>query len=186
VRLFVAIQISEEPRRALAEVISHLTALAPRVKWVRAKNLHVTLKFLGNTDPAKLQPLENALSIIRSNGFVTLNFQGLSFFPNEKRPRVFWAGMEATPNLKTIAAGVDQAVHNLGFPLDERPFTPHLTLARFDPPGIAPKLSAAIAENASRSFGSTTTNQFHLIESRVKPNGAEYTTLRSFPFVAES
>jgi len=186
VRLFVAIEIPGEIRRALGAFIQELRAMAPQVKWVRAENLHVTLKFLGHTDDAKLPPVERVLGTVRSAAPVMLNFRGLGFFPDEKRPRVFWAGMEASGNLKTIASDIDHAVHRLGFPLEERPFSPHLTLARFEPPGIHAKLGAAITANRSREFGSTTTREFHLIQSNLKPSGAEYATLHSFPFAAET
>lgn len=185
-RLFVAIEIPEGIRDELAIFIKELRAIAPQVKWVRAENLHVTLKFLGHTDGARLPAVEKALSAVRDTEPVSLRFRGLGFFPNEKRPRVFWAGMEPSANLTTIAESIDHAVHKLGFPLEERPFTPHLTVARFDPPGVHPKLASAIAENVSRDFGSMAASQFHLIESKLKPSGAEYTTLRSFPFASET
>jgi 2'-5' RNA ligase len=185
-RLFVAIEIPEEIRNALASFIKELRAVAPHVKWVRAENLHVTLKFLGHTDDAKLSAIEDILRGVRSSDPVALTFQGLSFFPNDRRPRVFWSGMQASASCKAIAADIEHAVHKLGFPLEERPFTPHLTLARFDPPGIHPKLASIIGENHSRDFGSMTARKFHLIQSNLKPTGAEYLTLRSFPFTAET
>ena len=185
-RLFVAIEIPQEIRNGLAIFIKELRAIAPQAKWVRAENLHVTLKFLGHTDSTRLTAIENALSAIHDADPVTLAFRGLGFFPNEKRPRVFWARMDPSANLKAIAAEIDHAIHKLGFPLEERPFAPHLTLARFDPPGLHPKLAAAVAENTSRDFGCMTACQLHLIESKLKPTGAEYTTLRSFPFAAET
>ena len=185
-RLFIAIEIPESIRSAFASLLKEFRAVAPQLKWVRAENLHVTLKFLGETDPAKLGALQNVLSAVRSAEPVSLEFRGLGFFPNEKRPRVFWAGMEASANLKTLAADIDQTVHPLGFPLEERPFTPHLTLARFSLPGIPPKLLQAINEKNSQSFGSLGTRQFHLIESKLKPAGAEYTTVQSFHFTSEA
>jgi 2'-5' RNA ligase len=186
VRLFVAIQIPADIRAGFAVFLKDLAAIAPRVKWVRAESLHVTLKFLGNTDPAKLAPLQKVLASVHSPEPVVLDFHGLGFFPSENRPRVFWAGMEPSPHLNSLAQDVDRAVHRLGFSLEDRPFTPHLTLARFNPPGMPPMLSTAAHENTTRSFGSFTARQFHLIESKLKPTGAEYTTLQSFSFVAEA
>src|SRR5208337_1175983 len=85
-----------------------------------------------------------------------------------------------------VARGGDRpAMHKFGFPLEDRPFTAHLTLARLQPPGLPPKLAAAVQESPSREFGSLMAREFHLIESKLKPAGAEYTTLQSFPFVAE-
>jgi 2'-5' RNA ligase len=186
VRLFIAIEIPQAIRSTFASLLKEFRAVAPQVKWVRAENLHVTLKFLGETESAKLGALQNVLSGIHSTEPVNLDFRGLGFFPNEKRPRVFWAGMEASASLKTLAADIDQAVHRLGFPLEERPFTPHLTLARFQPPGIPPKLLQAIQEKGTQAFGSLRTGEIHLIESRLKPTGAEYTTLQTFHFATEA
>ena len=185
-RLFVALEIPGEIRGALAVFLKELRAIAPQAKWVRADNLHVTLKFLGEVEPSKLAAVKTTLAAIRSPQAVVLDFRGLGFFPNEKRPRVFWASMEASPNLAPLAADVDQALHKLAFPPEERPFTPHLTLARFNPPGLPPHLEAAAQQNQSRGFGSLTTREFHLIESKLKPTGAEYTNLQSFPFVSEN
>jgi RNA 2',3'-cyclic 3'-phosphodiesterase len=183
-RLFIAIALPDEIRAALTRFIGELRAIAPKTKWVRAENLHVTLKFLGETDPARLPGVQNALASVRNAESVTLDFQGVGFFPNERRPRVFWVDMQASANLKALAEAMDHEMHKLGFPLENRPFTPHLTLARFEPPGASPPLAAAAKQNAQRTFGSLITNEFHLIESRLKPRGAEYTTIQSFPFVA--
>jgi len=186
VRLFIAIEIPENVRTAFAALVKEFSALAPQLKCVRAENLHVTLKFLGETDPSKLGPLQNVLSDVHSAEPVNLEFRSLGFFPNEKRPRVFWAGMESSANLKTLAVDIDEAVHRLGFPLEERPYAPHLTLARISPPIIPPKLLQAINEKSNQSFGSLSTRDFHLIESKLKPAGAEYTTLQSFHFASEA
>jgi 2'-5' RNA ligase len=186
VRLFIAIEIPESIRTAFAALLKDFRALAPQLKWVRPENLHVTLKFLGETDPPKLGPLQGVLSGVRSPEPVNLEFRGLGFFPNEKRPRVFWAGMESSANLKTLAADIDQTVHHLGFPLEERPHAPHLTLARISLPIIPPKLLQAINVKSGQSFGSIRTTEFHLIESKLKPTGAEYTTLQSFHFASEA
>jgi 2'-5' RNA ligase len=186
VRLFIAIEIPGDIRGALAAFVKELCRTAPQAKWVRAENLHVTLKFLGETEVRKLGAIRRALGSIRTAQPVTLELCGLGFFPKERRPRVFWGGMEASANLKALAEDVDHSVHPLGFPLEDRPFTPHLTLARFNPPGLPPNLAPAVTENSSRSFGSFTAREFHLIESKLKSTGAEYTTVQSFPFVAET
>jgi RNA 2',3'-cyclic 3'-phosphodiesterase len=185
-RLFIAIEISDEIRRRLESFLTDMRSVAPQIKWVRMPNLHVTLKFLGNTDPVKIAQVTGVLQSIHSSQPVTLDFRGLGFFPNEKRPRVFWAGMTSSANLSGLAADIDRAMHQCGFPLEDRPFTPHLTLARFDPPALPPKLSATLKQHTSDNFGSLTTREFHLIESKLKSTGAEYTTVQSFRFVAEN
>jgi len=184
VRLFVALEIPFAVRENLAALLESLRAVSSQTRWVRPENLHVTLKFMGEVPETKLAATRSVLAGVRSDQPVTVDFRGLGFFPNEKRPRVFWAGIEASPNLKTLAADIESVVEKLGIPREQRPFSPHLTLARFEPPGLPEKLRSAIQENAAREFGSLRTNQYHLIESKLKPSGAEYTTLESFPFVA--
>ena len=183
-RLFVALEIPTAVRENLAALLKSLLALSPDPRWVRAENLHVTLKFIGEWPPEKLDGLRNALAAVRVDKPVTIDFRGLRFFPNEKRPRVFWAGIEASPNLITLASEIDHTAEKLSIPREQRPFSPHLTLARFEPPGLPEKLRATIQENAGREFGSLHTNEFHLIESKLKPSGAEYTTVQTFPFAA--
>jgi 2'-5' RNA ligase len=184
VRLFVAISLSNELRARFSALLQELRPLAPPTKFVPAENLHLTLKFLGEVPPAKLDEIRSVLSTVRSQQPVTLEFRALAFFPNKRHPKVLWVDAQSTASLKSLAANIDRAMHTLGFPLETRAFTPHLTLARFYKPGIPPKLHVAVKENASRTFGSLTASDFHLIESKLKPSGAEYTILESFPFAA--
>lgn len=183
-RLFVALEIPSAVRENLAALIASLRAISKEPRWVRAENLHVTLKFLGEVEETKLDAIRKALGEIHSERAVMLEFRSLGFFPGEKRPRVFWAGMEASANLKTLAADIDGAMEKCGIPREQRAFSPHLTLARFEPLGLPEALRKAIVSNMQREFGSLQTNEFHLIHSKLKRSGAEYTTLASFPFVA--
>jgi 2'-5' RNA ligase len=183
-RLFVALEIPSTVRENLAALLKSLRKVSPQTRWVRPENLHVTLKFIGEVQETKLAAIRSALAGARSDQPVTLDFRGLGFFPNEKHPRVFWAGIEASPNLKDLALDIDRATEKLGISREQRPFSPHLTLARFEPPGLPEKLRSAIRENEVRAFGTLRTGQVHLIESKLKSSGAEYTTLESFPFAA--
>jgi len=191
VRLFVALEIPAAVRDNLAAQIKELRDLSARVadkrpRWVRPENLHVTLKFIGELSPTKLDGIRGALSAIRSDAQVDLKFQGLGFFPNEQHPRFLWAGLDASANLTSLAGDIDCALESQGIARERRAFTPHLTLARIEPPGLHEKLRAAIQENKAGAFGSFQTREFHLIESMLKPSGAEYTTLASFPFTLEA
>ena len=180
-RLFVALEIPVTARKNLAALIASLRAITREPRWVRAENLHITLKFLGEVAEDKLAPVHTALAGVRSHQAVTLEFRGLGFFPNEKKPRVFWAGIEASSNLQALAADIEGAMEECGIAREKRAFSPHLTLARLE--GALPEaLRKAIAENAQREFGSLRTGEFHLMQSKLKPSGAEYTTLRTFPF----
>ena len=185
-RLFVAIEIQEDIRAAISSLLKEFRAISPQTKWVRPENMHLTLKFLGETNPAKLDEVQSALRVIHLAPPVTIEFRGLGFFPNAKRPRVFWAGIHGPATLARIAGEIDQALHKLGFPLEDRPFTPHLTLGRFNDSFLPAALQAAVTQMAAASFGTFRAKEFHLIESKLKSSGAEYTTLQSFPFVAEA
>ncbi len=181
-RLFVALEIPSAVRENLTAFIDSLRGISKEPRWVRPGNLHVTLKFLGEVEEAKVGAIRSALRETRCEQAVTLNFRGLGFFPNEKHPRVFWAGIEASANLKILAADIEGAMEKLGIPREQRSFSPHLTLARFERSGLSEALRKAIAANMERDFGSLRTNEFHLIQSKLKPSGAQYTTLASFPF----
>ena len=190
-RLFVALEIPSAVRENLAALIEQLRAAdaaSPKNKarWVRAENLHVTLKFIGHIDTGKLDAIRAALAEVRADAPVELRFRGLGFFPNDRRPRVLWAGVEGSANLEGLAGEVDARLSKLEIPRETRQFAPHLTLARFDPPGISEALRTAALKNAEREFGSVRTGEFHLFESKTRPTGAEYTRLSSFSFVKGS
>jgi 2'-5' RNA ligase len=187
VRLFVALEIPAEVRDGFAALITELRAADSsfsknRARWVRPENLHVTLKFIGHVDTGKLDAIRAALAEVRLDSPVELRFRGLGFFPNGKRPRVFWAGIVASPNLAPLAADIEARLAKVGISGETREFAPHLTLARFDPPGISDGLSAIAQENVAREFGAVRSGEFHLFESKTKSSGAEYTRLASFTF----
>jgi 2'-5' RNA ligase len=191
VRLFVALEIPAAVRDNLAAQVEKLRELSAKVadkrpRWVRSENLHVTLKFIGEVSLTRLAGIRGALSAIRSDALVKIKFHGLGFFPNEQHPRVLWAGLDASANLPSLAGDIDGALETQGIARERRAFTPHLTLARFEPPGLHEKLRAAIQKNGAREFGSFQTREFYLIESKLKPSGAEYTTLASYPFTLEA
>ena len=186
-RLFVALEIPAKVRDEFAALINELRAADSsfsknRARWVRPENLHVTLKFIGHVDNGKLDAIRATLGEVRLGSQVELRFSGLGFFPNAKRPRVFWAGMESSPNLGPLATEIDTRLKKLGIPSETKEFAPHLTLARFDPPGISDGLSEIAQQNVAREFGAARTGEFHLFESKTRANGAEYMRLSSFPF----
>jgi 2'-5' RNA ligase len=191
VRLFVALEIPTAVRDNLAAFLKDMRDLSAKLadkrpRWVRPENLHVTLKFIGEVEPAKLDGIRGSLSAIRSDAPVDLRFRGLGFFPNANHPRVLWAGLVASANLPLLAGDIDLALDALSIARETRAFTPHLTLARFEPPGLPENLCAVIQKNSEREFGSFQAREFHLIESKLKPTGAEYTSLASFPFTLEA
>ncbi len=179
-RLFIAISLPDEVRSELEEFIRECRVSAPKLKWVRTANLHVTLKFLGETPEAKRTEIGEALAAVKVSEPIPIEVRGLGFFPNARRPRVLWAGVESSAGLSALAEKIDQSMHAVGFAREARPFSPHLTLARIDD-GVLPAAFAAMVERESkREFGAFTGTEFHLIQSKLKPSGAEYTVLQSF------
>ena len=190
-RLFVALEIPSAVRGELAALIDTLRSASAsaqstfRPRWVPPENLHVTVKFIGHVDEQTATRIRNELARIHSAAPIDLRFRGLGFFPNDKRPRVLWAGMETSSNLVPLAGEIDRSLEKFGVARETREFSPHLTLARFDPPGISRELREAVQANASREFGSARTSEFHLFESKTRPTGAVYTRLASFTFARE-
>lgn len=186
-RLFVALEIPPAVRTNFAALMNGLRALdakssAKKPRWTRPENLHVTLKFIGNVVPEKLHGIRAALAGVRCEQPLELCFRGLGFFPDGKRPRVVWAGVFGSQNLGALAADIDRGLAGFGVPREPRAFIPHLTLARCEPGAISPGSRVAIENDAAREFGDLRATEFHLIESKLKPSGAEYTTLQSFVF----
>ncbi len=185
-RLFVALDIPDTLRRALRELMARLKAECSDARWVRPEGIHITLKFLGETDEAKLDSIKLALAPVHCDRAVELDFRGIGFFPNEFHPRVIWCGVEASSNLTLLAADVDRALQPLGFPAESRAFTPHLTLARFDSHKGLDTLVRTTNNLKSYDFGSARQSEFYLYRSFLKPGGAEYTRLATFPFAEKS
>jgi len=181
VRLFVALDLPEDVRRALGDLMARLKPECRGARWVRPEGMHLTLKFIGEAAPEKLDSIRRALAGVPFEQAVELRFRGLGFFPNERRPRVAWCGVEASPNLVRLAADVDRALVPLGVPSETRAFVPHLTLARFNSPQGLEKIVRAAADFKSRDFGSAGNSEFYLYESFLKPSGAEYKRLATFP-----
>jgi 2'-5' RNA ligase len=181
-RLFVALDIPEDVRSAIGALAAKLRPACRNARWVRIDGVHVTLKFIGETSPEKSEAMKTALAALPSRASIPMNFRGLGFFPNDRRPRVLWAGIEAGPDLAALASAVDTALAALGIPREERAFSPHLTLARFDTPRGLEALHAAIEKGGHLEFGATTAQEFHLYQSILKPGGAEYTRLATFSF----
>jgi RNA 2',3'-cyclic 3'-phosphodiesterase len=185
VRLFVALDFPDAIRDAIRELMIRLKPLAKEARWVRVEGMHVTVKFIGYVERERCEPVASALAAVRSDAPVEMRFRGVGFFPTEKRPRVFWCGIDASPHLTELAANIERALLALGIPSEKRAFHPHLTLARLDASQRFDKLVRASQELCSLDLGWTRETQFHLFESVLERSGAKYTKLQSFPFVRE-
>jgi 2'-5' RNA ligase len=186
VRLFVALEIPEKVRRALGAFIERLRNVARGSRWVRAEGLHVTLKFIGEMPSEAVPNLEKALARVHSSAAVDVRFRGGGFFPNERRPHVFWIGVEASPNLAELAATVDAQTAKLGVKAEDRAYAPHVTLARFKNIDGVSQLREAVRALEPLEFGEMRATEFYLIRSELMPGGSRYTRLASFPFAGSN
>jgi 2'-5' RNA ligase len=184
-RLFVALAIPTEVRENLASLIRELRIVDSHPKWINPDNLHVTLKFIGEVAPEEVLEIGGALADVRTQQQVIAQFRGVGFFPDERRPSVVWIGIRPTDVLSALAVEVNRVLAAAGIPREEKAFVPHLTIARFKETRLSVGLRDEIERRQFREFGTLATNEFHLVESKLKSSGAEYTTLRSFRFAPE-
>jgi 2'-5' RNA ligase len=148
-RLFAAVEIPEQVRGALADAVTPVRERFPKARWVPVQNQHVTVKFLGSTYPRLVDWVTGSISTVagRHAPFPTL-VEGLGAFPNARRARVLWAGLDDTERqLERLAAGLDEALAE-EFAPEKRAFTAHLTVARFDPPAGLESLEVAFESDA--------------------------------------
>jgi RNA 2',3'-cyclic 3'-phosphodiesterase len=186
-RLFVAFDLPGAVRQALGEPTAQLKPLCRAARWARPEGMHVTLKFIGHAiadgDTEKLDAARASLAAVQSSEPVEISYRGVGFFPDARRPRVVWCGVEASANLAQLAADIERGLEPLGIPRETRAFVPHLTLARFKSPEGVNALVRAAAEWAARDFGSARETEFHLFESLLKAGGAEYRKIGSYSFL---
>ena len=190
-RLFVALEIPEATRESLAALIARLAPTCRGARWLRPEGMHLTLKFIGDVSSEKAESIRAVLRAVRGPSAVEIVFRGAGFFPNARHPRVFWAGVEAEPNFAALATEIERRLEPLGIARETREFCPHLTLARFKSEDELPALHAALAKlgkdhttasGLELEFGRGKFEEFHLIESTLRPEGAVYKTLETFRF----
>lgn len=179
-RLFVALDVPSQVREALAELSARLKKTCSSARWVRLENVHITLKFIGEISLETVEKIREALGSLPEFAPILLRFAGLGFFPSARRPRVFWAGVEPSPELAALAGTIEAKLEPLGIPAEKREFHPHLTLARFEATQGTQALVAAVEALEAPQFGSETFHEFHLYRSVLKRSGAEYTRLVTY------
>ncbi len=183
IRSFIAIELPEEVRRGLAKLRSELEGTEHRfVKWVDTEGIHLTLKFLGNISFRQVAEVTKAIEkAARGIPPFHLEISGLGAFPNLKQPRVLWVGIGGEiDTLLRLQQNIDSALASLGFAKEERPFMPHLTLARVRQ-GASPMERRNFGELAmSASFEASypiDAKAVSLMRSQLTPEGAIYTRL---------
>ena len=133
IRAFIAIELTAEIQKRLDEISAAFKQQlnGVPVRWVSAGNIHLTLKFLGDVSVANLKLLTDILKTeTAAHRPFEVSVGGAGAFPNNRRPRVIWVGVEAPPDLAVVQSSVETAMARLGYPREDRPFSPHLTLGR--------------------------------------------------------
>jgi 2'-5' RNA ligase len=178
-RLFTGIDLPDSVTERLDALISRLRAHA-HIKWSPTYNLHVTTTFIGEFPAERLPELDAALKAVPVAP-IQIDVRGLGWFPNAKSPRVFWAGIHASPSLAQLASATGDALGGLGIGAESRPFSPHLTLARIREPVPLQSLRAAIEKLEPVDFGAFTPSHFYLYRSERGHTGSIYTKLHAYP-----
>ena len=180
-RAFVAVPLPEPARAALAQELARLQRTGARVGWVAPEHLHVTLLFLGSIFGAQVPALAGALDAAAKTGApFTLALAGLGYFGAPRSPRVLWAGLsDPEGRLAALQGDLTQRVGALGFPAEQRPFHPHVTLGRVRPGGRAawPALLAALETAPSGGYGAVAVERVLLMQSHLEAQGVRYTCL---------
>jgi len=183
VRTFIAIAVSEETRRALGRVEEEGKRAGGDVKWVDPALIHLTLRFLGDVEEARIPAVVDALQ--QAGGAAVpfeLRIACVGAFPDLRRPRVIWAGAEENGSvLRGLSAAVEGACRLLGFGAADHPFSPHLTIARVKSPKGLERLTGVLERHAKDEFGTERIGSFRLVKSDLRPQGPVYTPLAEIP-----
>lgn len=171
-RLFTAIELPNEMLEKLGGFLTKLRPLAD-FQWSPVRNLHITTKFIGEWPETRLDEMKSALARVKS-GPVSIAVRGIGWFPNARRPRVFWVGVDAGSPLAKLAKATEEATATLGVPNEKRDFSPHLTLARISEPAPQAKVEAAAG---NPDFGAFQAFSFALYLS----SNGKYSKLAEFP-----
>ena len=182
-RSFIAVEIPAEIQNAIADALASLKKTLPKplIRWVAPQNVHLTLKFLGDVSPANLERLAETLKAeAASHEMFSISVGGLGAFPNPRRARVIWIGLDAPPALAALQRGVDAAAAQLGYPKEERPFSPHLTIGRVAQTASASDLQrirSALESTKVGILGTVRVQAIHIFKSDLQPGGSVYTLL---------
>ncbi len=174
-RLFIAIEIPPATRRQL-----HSVAPVAGVRRTREEQLHLTLHFLDDVDEQQLPSLMAAVAAVRVEPF-SLTIAGVGRFPPRGRGSVLWAGLKASAPLLALHNKVGQALTGVGFPLERRAYSPHVTLARLGPRTSRQVVETFLCEHASLALDTFEVDGFTLFESRLAPNGSTHIPLLRVP-----
>lgn len=150
------------------------------LQYSSAANLHVTTKFIGEWPEERVGEILTVLNHLQKPNPFSLEVTGLDLFPNATDPRVLYAVVETSPDLTQLAKQTDAALAGLGIPLENQPYSPHVTLARIQPRIDRLKLNEAVADYSTERYGRSEVFDFHLFQSRTGNGGSSYHKLATF------
>ncbi len=181
IRCFVAIEIDDAIKSELSSVIEELKPFGTGIRWVRPENLHLTLKFLGEVSEERIPKIEKVLEVVaaQSRPF-SLRVRGTGTFPEKKRPRVIWAGIEDSEKLFQLQKAIEKALSGLGFKEEQREFTGHITLGRVKEFLDQQRLLSILLRFKEKEFGIINVKEFSLMKSELRPDGARYERIRRY------
>ena len=180
-RCFISITLPEEIKRGMTAIQGRLRASGADVSWTRPEGIHLTLKFLGEVEEKRVPKIAAALdNAVNGIGAFSLSVSGMGTFPDRRRPRVVWIGLkEDGDSLIKLQENVGRELVTIGFPLEKRGFTPHVTLGRIRSNRSIEKLLDLIGEEKGVELNGFTVTKVHLMESQLRSTGAIYTELYS-------
>jgi 2'-5' RNA ligase len=189
-RAFIAVEIPAEIQRLIQQDTASLrkALLKPLVRWVETKNLHLSLKFLGDVSAEDLEKFAVAieLELVTQPPFI-MSVAGLGVFPGYHQPRIIWAGLAAPKSLFSLQQSVEAIAVRLAYFPEERPFSPHLTIGRVGQSSTQPdrlKIREALEAATFRSIGPFDVKALTIFRSDLRPTGPVYTSLYTLPMQA--
>ncbi len=186
-RSFIAVEIPTEIQNAIAHSLAFLQKALPKplIRWVAPQNVHLTLKFLGDVSPANLERMAEVLKIeANTHEAFSMTVGDMGAFPNPRRARVIWIGLDAPPSLATLNRGVEAASATLGYAAENRPFSPHLTVGRVGQSASVTdlnKIHEALSAEKVGLLGTVQVKAIHIFKSDLRPGGSVYTQLYALP-----
>jgi RNA 2',3'-cyclic 3'-phosphodiesterase len=180
-RLFLAIDIN--PGTSLLDAYDDIrhTLRMEKINWVRKDQMHLTLAFLGDTEDEIIPDLITGIeTVIKDHHSFKLTLAGLGVFRNIHDPRVLWTGCESENEFQLIKTETDKILSSLSFEVDDRPFSPHLTLGRIKSMRHLNHLAQLIGVYKDTVFQSENVRKIILYESKLTPEGPEYSPVHKF------
>ena len=181
-RSFISIDLEDrQVLSRIASILSSLQALGGDLKPVEEENVHLTLKFLGNVSTARLAEVKSSLKQLTFPSF-TAEIRGAGAFPNLKHMNVIWVGVnEGWTQVEQIYEQVEKLLSGIGFRRENRPFSPHITVARVRSGRNRDEIAHFLRRLGDETFGKITVNKVRLKQSILLSSGPKYSTLLEVP-----